>query len=250
MPERLLAGLITAAVLAGVAVAGPGEPQCYSRNYDTTHLANHPQQTVTNMWLVLATDDPYLAAAQAKSTFEMGVRLRGRDDWLATGGYCRDENDHVVCSVECDGGGVAIAPSSDGSILVDLEKPFGRIALTDCGGDVSIELAPGIDDKLFRLDAVSCAGAEARSWKAESLTKRQPVYGTTETCELYAAGEIETVMSAPTGKLIIVSPTSARLECGVAYMLDNEGTGGGQIVFDHDQSCSGDREIVMVQRCP
>lgn len=149
--------------LAELLAPEPGASICYARTYDAAHLERHPDQQVTAVQFRLEyfKHDPneYFSEGQRNYYFSMGVNLRDRSGMLSTGGECRAGEGTIWCGVDCDGGGVLLKREGADAILIDLEST-GRIVMAGCGGGEgdSMELTPGLDDKLFRLER---AGAEA-----------------------------------------------------------------------------------------
>lgn len=136
--------LASALALAFVTTVNAGEIPigCFARTYDSAHLAAHPDQIVRAVKLRL-----YKAPPDARF-FALEMQLRGRDKPLKTGGYCKG----AACKVECDGGGVNIAPSGD-----DVMMRLDRIRMVACdASDIELfeggeDVTGGKDDRVFRL---------------------------------------------------------------------------------------------------
>jgi hypothetical protein len=126
---------------------------CFTRTYDRTHLAKHPDQIVTAVKLHLKKSRngpsyPY--------DFVLAFNVRGKNKTLRTEGICREDAvgtaKGVKCRVECDGGGVNVVHRTS-----DLMMYLDKIRVATCGdnvvegGDV---LYGGKDDREFRLDRV------------------------------------------------------------------------------------------------
>lgn len=150
--------------LAELLAPEPGASICYARVYDAQHLQRHPDQKVTAIQFKLEyfkhDPDDYYPEGQRNYYFSMGVNLRDRTGLVSTGGECRPGEGTIWCGVDCDGGGVLLKREGADAILIDLEST-GRIVMAGCGGGEgdSIELTPGLDDKVFRLekaDAEAC----------------------------------------------------------------------------------------------
>jgi hypothetical protein len=151
MKKTLIATALSSA-LVSLALAGDASLGCFTRTYDRSHLARHPDQLVTHFRLRV-----YRPPAEVNPDywFAARFRLRGRDDTLRTGGYCTKGASGISCVVECDGGGVRVVPRADHA-MVYLE----RIRVAACGDDVidgGEGLMGGKDDRVFRLDRVDDA---------------------------------------------------------------------------------------------
>jgi hypothetical protein len=156
MWKMALTALLVLMSITAPAVAADIALGCFVRVYDRAHLARHPDQTVTAMRLRIKRPD---RETSLKYDFALSVRVRGRDDSRRAGGSCREEEPGLHCFVECDGGGIRVAPRGDHA-MVHLE----RIRVAACGEDYAEggdELAGGKDDRDFRLYRVgdaACAG--------------------------------------------------------------------------------------------
>jgi len=123
---------------------------CYAREYSRTHLAEHPEQTVTAMSLGLLKVGDY----DDSHAFVVAVKVRGQNRRRVTSGTCYNTGSpaRARCRIDCDGASFKLRPSSRaGSIRLEL----GHINFGDeCGPDDPdfFELQPGTDDKVFRLD--------------------------------------------------------------------------------------------------
>jgi len=131
---------------------------CFVRQYDANHLAQHPQQKVSAMKLLVAAEE----RAEDKTldySFRLGIRYRHRTGNFDSSGYCN----HAVatdaagevrfdCNVDCEGGGINVALSKDDkSAIIHLQKIviWNRDKPDQEAGDA---LVAGADDKIFRLD--------------------------------------------------------------------------------------------------
>jgi hypothetical protein len=144
---------------------------CFVRRYDADHLKQHPLQKVSAMKLLLTVesvpDDPAL-----QYSFRIGVNFRNRPGNFDSSGSCgraeasttKEGELEMSCSVDCDGGGVAVAlADSDKSVILRLEQ----IRIWDAkkpDPDAGQSLQGGADDRVFRLDRVdaeNCASLVA-----------------------------------------------------------------------------------------
>ena len=168
--KAIVAGLVigsvsavSAAELTDFVPAEPGASACWQRLYDEAHLADHPDQQVTAMTLLMS----YLTfedGSEGMHYFGVDVSLRDGHKGATSGG-CWASEGIVRCGVDCDGGGLVLSRNADGSVLADLEA-YGYISLeSECGGGEgeleSFALEPGLDDKQFLLQP-----AEAKQCKA------------------------------------------------------------------------------------
>ena len=116
-----------------------GQPKayaCFTRRYDAAHMAEHPQQKVTMMRLLITSekmpDDQYL-----DYSFRLGVNFRDLPGDFDSSGECghaptvRDPDTDSMpaagidfqCDVDCDGGGIAVnLANSDSSLIVKLDS--------------------------------------------------------------------------------------------------------------------------------
>ena len=152
---------------------GPVSPDqktyaCFTRAYDSEHLAEHPQQKVNAMKLLLTVekvpDDPEL-----NYSFRLGVKFRNRYGKFDSSGDCghgkvfeEGTNQAMLgCGVDCDGGGINVELGKDDkSAIVKL----ARIRIwrdNNYDEDAAQELDAGADDKVFRLDRAPLEDCES-----------------------------------------------------------------------------------------
>ncbi len=149
----MLGGLLLAATLPEASMAAEFKG-CFARSYTGEHLASHPDQMVTHMRLALGSGG---ANQFLDNGFALEVKTRHLGDWHRAEGTCSGSGGEVLCTVPCHGfSGVAVRSEEGGSLLVDLEKPYGEIALTVCNGEPYATLDSGLDDKRFRLHPSAC----------------------------------------------------------------------------------------------
>jgi len=142
-------------MFAGQPAAKGTSYACFARRYDAAHLAEHPQQKVNYMRLLVSAkpvaEDPALNYG-----FSLGVRFRGQAEDFSNGGECghptamQESPDKLAlgCGIDCDGGGISVEIVDGGkSVLVRTD----RIALW--GSKDSVDVGGG-DDRVFRLDRV------------------------------------------------------------------------------------------------
>ncbi len=134
---------------------------CFVRRYDAAHLAQHPEQKVAAMKLLLTAENhPKEPTSYA---YKVGVQFRNKPGNFDGGSACShmvDEDGNKAisfsCDVECGGGGLEIAMSKDDkSAIVKLEV-IGVYDRKHPRAD-AVTLEGGADDKVFRLDRVDNA---------------------------------------------------------------------------------------------
>jgi hypothetical protein len=130
---------------------------CFVRIYTGTHLANHPDQIVTVVKLSIK---KVARRVYYDYDFTLQMKLRGRTKILETAGYCKNEGPGIKCQVECDGGGIYVAPHAGHAMMF-----LDRIRMSVCGKDYVLDggedISGGKDDRKFLLDRVDgalCAG--------------------------------------------------------------------------------------------
>jgi hypothetical protein len=146
---------------------------CFVRRYDAAHLAQHRQQKVTAMKLLVSAE--LVPEDNALNySFHLATNMRDRKDALDSGGTCGhptiSEDSagklQLGCGVDCDGGGVTIAMTNDDkSVHVEIE----RVAMWSNakGDDERISFSSGADDRLFRLDRAKLSECSALIPKEE-----------------------------------------------------------------------------------
>ena len=145
---------------------------CFKRAYDENHVAQHPQQNVRTM-LLLVTGDP---GSDGGPSYSLGISVTFRKSGthFESAGGCGSIHDTAGvggsantahCGVDCDGGSIDVAIRDAHSVLVSI--PAG--ARIWRAGDTSDQPASerrrfGADDKIFRLDKTAltdCLGLSA-----------------------------------------------------------------------------------------
>jgi hypothetical protein len=183
MKRRWIITLAATAVAATAATAGHAEPNgldkaktdafdvrmfagvpgqkayaCFVRSYDRNHLAQHPNQKVSAMKLLVTSEIPSDANTYNYS-FRLGVRYGRRPGNFDSSGDCghvvaEDTADEIRlgCGVDCEGGGIEVALSKDDkSAIVRLKEiriwPHNKPDI-----ETAHTLVAGADDGIFRLD--------------------------------------------------------------------------------------------------
>jgi hypothetical protein len=155
MKKALLTGIAVLFLATGIAHTETNVRGCFVRVYDKAHLAKQPDQLVTSVKLHIFKPDPGAGPPDARyHWFTLKAKVRGRDKTLHTSGLCTEEAFGLSCRVECDGGGVNVAPRGDHAMMY-----LEGIRMFTCdqeetpdGGE---ELSGGKDDRVFRLNRVN-----------------------------------------------------------------------------------------------
>jgi hypothetical protein len=133
---------------------------CFARRYDAAHLAQHRQQKVKAMKLLVSAEI-VPEDKQPNYSFQLAIKFRDRKGDFETGGGCghpsaseeTPDKLHLGCGVDCDGGGIAIElANGDKSTLVHIDQV--AIWNKDKPDDERAGFDGGADDKVFRLDRV------------------------------------------------------------------------------------------------
>lgn len=126
-------------LMAGMAAAQGMPSGCYYRGYSASHLASHPAQGVSEIWIRFAPSaqngargQPFAIAARMGYQGQ-AARDRVQGMLLTEAGTCYPGERR--CAVSCDGGGFRIV-SSDGQGLL-IETSGTRVAAMPCGGPSS-----------------------------------------------------------------------------------------------------------------
>jgi hypothetical protein len=135
---------------------------CFSRAYDPGYLAQHPQQNVRTMLLLVKGSS---SSEGLSYGVRIGVTFRKSGAHFETAGDCSSIHDSsdadksgnaVHCGVDCDGGSMDVAIKDAKSVLVSI--PNGaRIWRPGSDGDEpgNSRRRFGRDDKVFRVDKVA-----------------------------------------------------------------------------------------------
>jgi len=142
-----------ARALAPILEPKPNAKACWRRHYDDDHMRAHPHQKVTDMTLMLlvqAYEASDAKPGQVVYNFAVNVKRRSDKKALSSSGECAGD-EKARCKVECEGGGFILEQVRDGDgVLLKLTE--GMALENDCNGAPGTRLAPGSDDKAFRLD--------------------------------------------------------------------------------------------------
>jgi hypothetical protein len=157
---------------------------CFVRRYDADHLAHHPHQKVLAMKLLVTGAQPK-ADETHNYGFRLGVRLRQRSGEFSSAGSCSHSTLEgsgnelgLGCGVECDGGGIEVAVSSEGKTATVRLERLRIWRPRDEEGDDSLEA--GADDKAFRLERANlteCAPLASDRKEIAALKRQQKANG-------------------------------------------------------------------------
>lgn len=120
---------------------------CYLRQYSDSHMADHPNQLVTQ----IAVGPDYDTWADAKgSILRLRIEVQSGVEVPLTYAYCEDSADAMICGLEGDAGGFILRPR-DGAIL--LEVADMGMSFDTMGGFLTLSGTEG-DDRSFLIPAV------------------------------------------------------------------------------------------------
>ena len=154
------AAVATSDELVQILKPEPNAQACFVRTYSADHMKKHPQQTVADIRFSLAyVPKPAgsdLSTGSHSYLFGLTAEQREQDRPFATIGECRQSNRGIECSVECDGGGIAVVPRGDNKVQLEFGR-FERIGTPEACSEgpeaeaAAMELRPGVDDRVFLL---------------------------------------------------------------------------------------------------
>jgi hypothetical protein len=154
MKKLLLTGIAALLLVTGAAHAETNVRGCFVRVYDRAHLAKHPDQLVTAVKLHIKKPDPDAGAPEVRfHWFTLKAKVRGRDEILHTSGICTEGKFGLTCSVECDGGGIDVAPRGNHAMMY--LKSIRMFTCDQESPDGGEDLSGGKDDRVFRLNRVN-----------------------------------------------------------------------------------------------
>jgi hypothetical protein len=152
--KLFLTGIAVLFLATGTAHTETNVRGCFVRVYDKAHLAKHPDQLVTSVKLHIFKPDPGAGPPEVKiHWFALKAKVRGRDETLHTSGLCTAGAFGLRCWVECDGGGVEVAPRGDHAMMY--LKSIRMFTCDQEPPDGGEDLSGGKDDRVFRLNRVN-----------------------------------------------------------------------------------------------
>lgn len=128
--------------------AGAENTGCFVRNYDTAHLAKHPDQWVTSMALTISP----LSKGANVPILELFVTRRGDSYYYHVRAYCQTVGDTLSCRLDKDAGAFTVSGQKNHKILVK-NTPDG-MAFSGDKGAFTLSGTQG-DDRSFLLPSVS-----------------------------------------------------------------------------------------------
>jgi hypothetical protein len=128
----------------------PGMTSCYTRSYTSDHLAQHPEQRVTEI-----TVTPDFSSTDPLLTLDVVVQLRGKPGGrFRAWAYCENQGaDTLSCAMEGDAGTFTLAPSEGVAVLLTVGKD--GLELENENGFVTLDSSAG-DDRSFLLPPGGC----------------------------------------------------------------------------------------------
>lgn len=134
----------------GATAMFPPEAACFQRHYSAAHLAQHPQQIITDIAL-----SP--AEGQQVSTslvVDISVKLRGETDSYIGSAYCEPGGAGLSCGMEGDAGAFTLALRDGGALLLKVD-PVG-MSFEGARDFLTLSGSSG-DDRAFLMHPVVAA---------------------------------------------------------------------------------------------
>jgi hypothetical protein len=188
----LAANALPAAAQSRNPVFTADKEACFGRAYDRAHMASHPDQKATSLyvsrWLGHRPEaenwTPDERANEIKRFRETGetsvmafVTFRDRPGNFSNSLTCNKEgSDGVTCAIECDGGSFKLKRENANTALLTNN---GFVVVGGCGEDIdekdTVHFSPGKDDKVFRLDSKDLAACRAEEQKVSPIPAGKPL---------------------------------------------------------------------------
>ncbi|MEO8529640.1 MAG: hypothetical protein ABI459_00305 [Deltaproteobacteria bacterium] len=137
-------------IVLGITVALAASPaaafdlaKCYARTYSAEHLASHPAQMVSDIWVAQTVEN----VPSPGVVLNFSVRLKTSREVYLGGAYCEPDGADIRCGMEGDAGSFTIKARKNG-ILIALD-PDG-ISFEGQSGFVTLSGSKG-DDREFLL---------------------------------------------------------------------------------------------------
>ncbi len=128
---------------------------CFTRIYDPQHLAEHPQQNVRTMLLMVKGN---IEDGEPRYELRIGVTFRKSGAHFESSGSCgsihdadKGGNGVAHCGVDCDGGQIDVSLKDAKSVVVSIPEG-ARFWRAGSDNDSDQRKRFGSDDKVFRLD--------------------------------------------------------------------------------------------------
>jgi hypothetical protein len=129
---------------------------CFVRHYDAAHLAQHPQQKVADM-LLLVSAERDAEDKMLNYSFRIGLKYRNRSATYDSSGECshakleaKPGEAQLGCGVDCDGGSASIKLADDNkSVLMSVDMI--RIWRANAPDEEASRTLGGGDDRVFLL---------------------------------------------------------------------------------------------------
>lgn len=128
---------------------------CFTRVYDAAHLAQHPQQNVRTMLLLVRGN---IEENTPSYELRVSVRFRKSGSHFESAGSCGSIHDAdkggtgiAHCGVDCDGGQIEVSIKDEKSVLLSIPEG-ARFWRAGSDNDTDQRKRFGGDDKVFHLD--------------------------------------------------------------------------------------------------
>jgi hypothetical protein len=128
---------------------------CFSRVYDTVHLAQHPRQNVRTMLLLVRGN---IEESTPSYELRVSVTFRKSGSHFESSGSCGSSHDAdksgtgiAHCGVDCDGGQIDVSVKDEKSVLLSIPEG-ARFWRAGSDNDTDQRKRFGADDKVFRLE--------------------------------------------------------------------------------------------------
>lgn len=122
----------------GATAMFPPEAACFHRHYSAAHLAQHPQQTVTDIALTPAAGQE----VSMSLVVDISVKLLGQADSYIGSAYCEPDAMGLSCGMEGDAGAFSLTLRDDGGLLLrvdprgmSFEGPRDFLTVSGTSGD-------------------------------------------------------------------------------------------------------------------
>ncbi len=134
----------------GATAMFPPEASCFHRQYDTAHLAKHPQQFVSDIALTPAEGQE----VSTSLVVDISIKLRGVSDSYIGSAYCEPDALGLSCGMKGDAGAFTLVLRDGGALLLKVD-PRGM----SFEGDQTFLTLSGTtgDDRAFLLQPVAAA---------------------------------------------------------------------------------------------
>lgn len=134
----------------GATAMFPPEASCFQRHYDAAHLAQHPQQDVTDISLTPAEGQQ----VSTSLVVDIAVHLRGKPDGYVGSAYCEPDAAGLSCGMEGDAGAFNLVLRDRGALLLKVDP--GGMSFEGTQDFLTVSGTSG-DDRAFLMYPVAAA---------------------------------------------------------------------------------------------